>query len=176
MIRDLGSGELDFLGEMLYTALDWRPDGELPPFEFVVAHPQVRIFHQDWGRPGDTALVAEEAGRLVGLMWYRLFTVAEHGEGFVDEQTPELAIAVVEEFRGGGLGAALMQAIHEQARRDRISRISLSVDRDNPPGRCTHGSATSTSSQTTIWDGWSSTSPTPSRSRWALSLLRGLLA
>ncbi len=132
MIRDLGDGELDFLGEMLYTALDWRPDGELPPFEFIIAHPQVRIFHQGWGRPGDTALVDEEAGRLVGLVWYRMFTAAEHGEGFVDEQTPELAIAVVEEFRGRGIGAALMQAIHERARRDGLSRISLSVDRDNP--------------------------------------------
>ena len=60
IIRDLDGGELDFLREMLYAALDWRPDGQLPPFEFVVAHPQVRIFHEGWGRAGDTALVAQE--------------------------------------------------------------------------------------------------------------------
>ena len=68
------------LREMLYAALDWRPGGELPPFEFVVAHPQVKIFHEGWGRPGDTALVAEEEGRPVGIVWYRLFTTAEHGD------------------------------------------------------------------------------------------------
>ncbi len=132
IIRDLDGGELDFLREMLYAALDWRPDGQLPPFEFVVAHPQVRIFHEGWGRAGDTALVAQEERRLVGLVWYRLFTAAEHGEGFVDEHTPELAIAVVEGFRGRGIGASLMKAIHERARRDGVARISLSVDRDNP--------------------------------------------
>jgi hypothetical protein len=40
-IRDLRREEHDVLREMVYTALDWRPDASLPPFEFVVAHPQV---------------------------------------------------------------------------------------------------------------------------------------
>jgi ribosomal protein S18 acetylase RimI-like enzyme len=120
---------------MLYAALDWRGNGALPPFELVVAHPQVKIFHEGWGRAGDTALVAEDGGRLVGLVWYRFFDEAEHGEGFVDDDAPELAIAVDEGFRGQGIGAALMGAMHERARRDGVSRISLSVDRDNPAKR-----------------------------------------
>jgi GNAT superfamily N-acetyltransferase len=134
-IRDLGADEIEFLQEMLYAALDWRSDVELPAAEWVLAHPQVVVFHEGWGRPGDTALLAEEDGRRVGLVWYRLFTEDTHGEGFVDERTPELAIAVVDGFRGRGIGGELMAAAHERARRDGIERLSLSVDADNPARR-----------------------------------------
>ena len=116
LIRELTDDDLGFLREMLYAALDWRPDAELPPIEFVLAHEQVVIFHEGWGRAGDTALVAEENGRPVGVAWYRFFTEAEHGEGFVDEDTPELAIAVVEQSRGQGVGRSLLEAMHERAR------------------------------------------------------------
>jgi len=134
-IRDLRPDEIGFLREMLYTALAWRPDAVLPAIEWVLAHPQVSVFHEGWGRPGDTALVAEEDGRRIGLVWYRLFTAESHGEGFVDEWTPELAIAVVEGHRGKGIGRRLMEAAHDRARADRIARLSLSVDEGNPARR-----------------------------------------
>jgi len=134
-IRDLRPDETAFLQDMLYTALAWRPGVELPRREWVLEHPQVAPFHKAWGRKGDTALVAEEDGAPCGLAWYRLFTEAEHGEGFVDEATPEVAVAVVDGMRGRGIGAALMIAIHERAREQGVERVSLSVDRDNPAKR-----------------------------------------
>ena len=134
-IRDLRGDEIGFLREMLHAALAWRPDVELPPIEWVLAHPQVSVFHEGWGRPGDTALVAEQDGRPVGLVWYRTFTEAAHGEGFVDEATPELAIAVMDGHRGQGIGRRLLMAIHERARTSGQRRLSLSVDADNPARR-----------------------------------------
>jgi ribosomal protein S18 acetylase RimI-like enzyme len=135
IVRDLRDDEHGLLGDMVYAALDWRSDGELPPKEFVLQHPQVSVFHEGWGRTGDTALVAEEEGRVRGLVWCRLFTEAEHGEGYVDDETPELAIAVVDGHRGRGIGRTLMEAMHERAREDGFARLSLSVDADNPAKR-----------------------------------------
>ena len=120
---------------MLWTALAWRPGVELPPREFVLAHPQVVVFHAGWGRAGDLGLVAEDDGEPIGLVWYRFFTEEAHGEGYVDEETPELAIAVRDGHRGRGVGAQLMEAIHARARADGVAQISLSVNLDNPARR-----------------------------------------
>ena len=134
LIRDLRPDETAFLRDMLYAALAWNPDRWLPPKAIVLRIPQASMFHKGWGRPGDTALVAED-GRRVGLAWYRFFTEVQHGEGYVDERTPEVAVAVVDGHRGKGVGTTLMEAIHARAREDGVTQISLSVDADNPAKR-----------------------------------------
>jgi ribosomal protein S18 acetylase RimI-like enzyme len=131
-IRELGVDDLPFLRAMLLAALFWTPANERYPDELVLAHPQVSIFHEGWGRAGDAGLVAEVEGERAGAVWYRLFTEGSHGEGFVDERTPELAVAVSEGHRGRGIGRALLEAMSERGRADGFERLSLSVDDDNP--------------------------------------------
>jgi ribosomal protein S18 acetylase RimI-like enzyme len=45
----------------------------------------------------------------------------------VDEQTPELTIAVVPSQRGRGTGGELLEALLERARADGFAQISLSA-------------------------------------------------
>ena len=87
---------------------------------------------QAWGRQGDTGVIALDEGFPVGAAWYRLFRESDPGYGFVDEQTPELAIAVLPSRRGRGLGEELLRALMDRARAEGHRAISLSVEPQNP--------------------------------------------
>ena len=76
---------------------------------------------------GDRA--ARRLPRRSGLV--RLFKAGSPGYGFIDERTPELAIAVVPNARGKGVGSALIDSLLERARTEGFADISLSVDRHN---------------------------------------------
>src|SRR3970282_2269027 len=76
-------------------------------------------------------LTAIEDASPVGAAWYRLSRREQPGYGSVDEETPELAIAVVPSRRGRGVGDALLNALCDSARSEGHRAISLSVERDN---------------------------------------------
>jgi len=125
VIRRSGRQDVRFLRDMLHHAYYWRErqPGEGPG--------PVARYVKGWGRPGDTALIAVEDAFPVGAAWYRLFKREQPGYGFVDEQTPELAIAVVPNRRGRGIGEALLDALYERARKEGHGALSLSVASDN---------------------------------------------
>jgi ribosomal protein S18 acetylase RimI-like enzyme len=126
MIRRVEPRDIRFLRDMLHHAFYRReaPAGEdeQPVYRYVIA----------WGREGDAGVLALDEGFPVGAAWYRLFKQGEPGYGFVDEETPELAIAIVPSRRGRGLGKELLEGLIASAKRDGFQRLSLSVDRDNP--------------------------------------------
>jgi GNAT superfamily N-acetyltransferase len=120
VIRPAGPVDVRFLTDMLRHAYYWQvgKDPDRPVARYV----------RGWGRPGDAGVIAVEPSGPVGAAWYRLFAEQDAGFGFVDEQTPELTIAVVPARRGRGLGRELIEALLEQARRDGFPRVSLSVE------------------------------------------------
>ena len=124
MIRPAGAQDLPFLRDMLRHAYyaRWGSEADVPLERYVAG----------WGRPGDNAVVAIDEFQPVGAAWYRLFEADEPGYGFVDEQTPELTIAIVPSMRGRGLGEELLSVLLDRAREEGRLRISLSVEPDNP--------------------------------------------
>ena len=126
VVRRGGALDLRFLRDMLHHAYYWK---ERAPED--TGPGPVALYVKAWGRPGDAAMIALDAGFPVGAAWYRLFARDRRGYGFVDERTPELAIAVVPNARGKGVGAALLEALLDRARAEGYETISLSVDRNN---------------------------------------------
>lgn len=70
-----------------------NPDRELPPIDVTLEHDEAARYHRDWGRPGDLGIVAAADGGVVGVAYSRLFTHDDHGHGYLDDETPEVAVA-----------------------------------------------------------------------------------
>jgi GNAT superfamily N-acetyltransferase len=131
--RNLTKGDEVFLWEALYLAL-YAPEGQ-PPFpREIVQEPEIRHYVAGWGRPGDMGVIALDGERPVGAAWLRLLTGEDRGFGYVDDETPELSIAVLPKYRGQGVGTALLQRLLELAAPHHPA-VCLSVSAGNPARR-----------------------------------------
>lgn len=129
-IRPLLDHEHAFLREMLYLAIYVPKDASPPPLS-ILNQPSLSKYIEKWGRVYDLALVADDNGTLAGAVWCRLYGAAERGYGYIDDQTPELSIAIKENFRNRGLGTALMTKLFDLLREKGCQQVSLSVDQKN---------------------------------------------
>ena len=129
-VRPATDTDLPLLAEMIVAAA-FPPDRVLAEDEALRA-PHVVPWLDGWMRLGDLGVVAE-AQTALGAAWCRRFTGDEPGaSGFVDVDTPVVAIAVRQAHRGGGIGTALLDALIAAARDNGWSALSLSVARANP--------------------------------------------
>lgn len=131
IIRPLISKDQPFLWEMLYQAL-YVPKGQSVLPREVVRLPELARYVRGWKRSDDCGFLASDAatGQPVGAAWLRLLVGENKGYGYVDDDTPELSIAVLPEYRSQGVGTQLL--IHLLASACGQSSISLSVSVDNP--------------------------------------------
>jgi len=87
-------------------------------------------YYQDWGRDGDCCFVADLGdNQIIGAAWVRQFTEANPGYGFINESVLSLAISVLPEFRGKGIGTQLLEVLFQECY---PTSISLSVQKTNP--------------------------------------------
>jgi ribosomal protein S18 acetylase RimI-like enzyme len=123
---------------MLYEAVNWYDDGaeERPALETTLADPLTARYVDGWGRMGDVAFCAlDRTDEPVGAAWYRRFSAAAPGHGYVDVDVPEIAIGVYPEFRGQRVGSLLLGALIARAARDGERALCLSVNGNNPAKR-----------------------------------------
>ena len=69
----------------------------------------------------------------VGAAWFRLYDASHPGYGFVAAEIPETSIGVEVDWRGQGVGRALLNALVAMARANGHHALSLSVDARNAP-------------------------------------------
>jgi GNAT superfamily N-acetyltransferase len=84
----------------------------------------------NWGRIGDLGYVASIDTIPIGAAWLRLWLGEDKGFGYVKDEIPELAIAVLPDYRGQGIGAQLLTQILDAAK-IKYPAVSLSVRANN---------------------------------------------
>lgn len=123
-----------FLWEMLFYAANMAEDGATSGDD-ARTHPYLAKYVRGWGRAGDLGVVAEdEEGQPLGAAWVRLLAGAEKNYPAIDNDVPELAIAVLPRYIGQGLGGWLLARLLEAAKPIHPA-VVLSVREANPARR-----------------------------------------
>ncbi len=119
------------MADMLVEAANWSADWKKKSRRRVLSAPATAHYIAGWPRDTDLGVIAEADGAPVGAAWLRFLPADDPGYGFVAPDVPELTISVARNWRGQGVGRALLQALAGQARSAGIRQISLSVERRN---------------------------------------------
>jgi ribosomal protein S18 acetylase RimI-like enzyme len=129
-IRPIERRDYPLLEEFLYQAI-FIPEGVEPPAREIIRLPEIYVYIDGFGGGGDLGVVAEADGEVVGAAWTRIIPAFGH----IDEATPELAISMLPDWRGRGVGSLMMERLFELLRSEGYRRTSLSVQKDNPAVR-----------------------------------------
>lgn len=132
ILREIEKKDQNFLFEMLYQSIYVDPNSP-PTDREIINAPQIRKYVEDWGKEGDSGFIAidKKTEDRIGAIWLRFFNFHNKGYGYINEDIPELGIAVDYEKRSKGIGSALMHKLLSNLNRS-ISSISLSVEPKNP--------------------------------------------
>lgn len=131
IIRPIRPAELPLLEDFLYLSI-FVPEGETPPPRSILQKPELRVYLEGFGEGvADRCLVADVGGRVVGAAWARIMD----DYGHVDDDTPSLAISLLPEWRGRGIGTALLARLLEELNAAGWPRTSLSAQKANAATR-----------------------------------------
>ncbi len=131
-LRKSKPSDIQFMREMLYEAVFWRPNPNKPSFEDGLADPGVSNALVDWGeRAGDTAVIVLVDSIPAGAAWYRFYSDDNSIRGYINETIPAIVIAVHENYRRQGIGEKMVDWLLDHATKHHIQALSLMVSKDN---------------------------------------------
>lgn len=126
-IRAITDKEYPLLEDFLYEAI-FIPQGVEPPPQSITNNAELQVYVKDFGKyPDDRCLVAEVGGKVVGAVWMRIM----NDYGHIDDETPSCAISLYKEYRGHGIGTALMEKMLDILRENNYAKASLAVQKAN---------------------------------------------
>ena len=159
-IRELKADEYKLLDDFLYEAI-FILEGEKPLPRSVIYQPELQVYVKNFGaEKDDICFVAEietenesknkcdnaekintenldrtenteaihiESGKVVGAVWVRDM----NDYGHVEDGIPSFAVSLYKEYRGYGIGTALMKRMLQELAQRGYKKASLSVQKAN---------------------------------------------
>ena len=127
IIREMQRAEYPLLENFLYEAI-FIPNGVEPPPKSIIYRPELQVYISEFGTSEhDISLVADINGKVIGAVWVRIM----NDYGHIDDKTPSFAISVYKEYRGKGVGTALMKKMLTILKMRGYKQASLSVQKAN---------------------------------------------
>ena len=126
-IREIQKQEYPLLNIFLYEAI-FIPEGIEPPPKTIITSPELQVYIEHFGElKDDWGLVVEVDSKIAGAVWVRIM----NDYGHIDNTTPSLAISLYKEYRGFGIGTAMMKEILILLKAHGYKGVSLSVQKAN---------------------------------------------
>ena len=126
-IRTISEGEESLLQDFLYQAV-FVPEGVPAPPKSIISQPELQIYITSFGtKKDDIGLVAEVNRKAVGAVWVRIM----NDYGHKDNATPSIAVSLYKDYRGYGIGTALMKEMLRILKDRGYKQVSLSVQKAN---------------------------------------------
>lgn len=126
-IRKISEDEYSLLEDFLYEAI-FVPEGTPAPPKSIINQPELQVYITDFGKKNDDiGLVAEIDKKVVGAVWVRIM----NDYGHIDNDTPSFAISLYKDYRGLGIGTALMKEMLRILKGKGYKQASLAVQKAN---------------------------------------------
>ncbi len=126
-IRKISKEEYGLLEDFLYEAI-FVPEGMVMPPKTIINQPELQVYISGFGqKKDDIGLLAEVGKKVVGAVWVRIM----NDYGHIDDDTPSFAISLYKEYRGLGIGTALMKEMLCILKDRGYKQASLAVQKAN---------------------------------------------